>query len=454
MQLGGVAANQYVQTNDSRLSDARTPTAGSINYIQNLGQTPNASFAISGDAIINGKAHVGGAMDANQVESATGYTIGSRAVLNYNIQTFTTAVGTGSTPGGNSNTMVGVHAGFVNTTGFSNTFVGALAGSTNSTGRSNSFFGSTAGGSNTTGRSNSFFGDSAGQTNSVGESNSFFGANAGLVNDTGASNSFFGSNAGLANNADANSFFGANAGWSNTTGINNSFFGQATGTTNTTGQDNTFLGFNAGPQNVSGSGNTVVGSQAGLNNTTGGSNTFIGWLAGTPNGIANLTKSAAIGAFAQVSTSNTIVLGTNTETTSLPGNLAVSGISVFTTLGAAGATSLCRNNLNQLANCSSSLRYKTDLNPYARGLDVINRLHPISFTWKDGGMRDVGFGAEDVAKIEPLLVTYNAQGQVEGLKYDRITVALVNAIKEQQQQIAGLKQLVCIDHPGAAVCRK
>src|SRR5262249_18459769 len=34
-QLGGVDANQYVQTNDSRLSDSRTPTAGSANYIQN-----------------------------------------------------------------------------------------------------------------------------------------------------------------------------------------------------------------------------------------------------------------------------------------------------------------------------------------------------------------------------------------------------------------------------------
>ena len=34
-QLGGVAASQYVQTGDSRLSDARTPTAGSSNYVQN-----------------------------------------------------------------------------------------------------------------------------------------------------------------------------------------------------------------------------------------------------------------------------------------------------------------------------------------------------------------------------------------------------------------------------------
>jgi TolA-binding protein len=50
-------------------------------------------------------------------------------------------------------------------------------------------------------------------------------------------------------------------------------------------------------------------------------------------------------------------------------------------------------------------------------------------------MRDLGFGAEDVHKVEPLLVTYNAQGQVEGVKYDRVAVVLVNALKEQQAQV-------------------
>src|SRR2546425_3745386 len=34
-QLGGVAANQFVRTNDARLSDSRPPTPGSTNYIQN-----------------------------------------------------------------------------------------------------------------------------------------------------------------------------------------------------------------------------------------------------------------------------------------------------------------------------------------------------------------------------------------------------------------------------------
>ena len=50
-------------------------------------------------------------------------------------------------------------------------------------------------------------------------------------------------------------------------------------------------------------------------------------------------------------------------------------------------------------------------------------------------MADVGLVAEEVALIEPRLTTMNDNGQVEGVKYDRIGVVLVNAIKEQQLEI-------------------
>jgi hypothetical protein len=41
-QLGGVATNQYVQTDDARLTDSRAPMAGSSNYIQNNNLTSSA----------------------------------------------------------------------------------------------------------------------------------------------------------------------------------------------------------------------------------------------------------------------------------------------------------------------------------------------------------------------------------------------------------------------------
>jgi hypothetical protein len=117
--------------------------------------------------------------------------------------------------------------------------------------------------------------------------------------------------------------------------------------------------------------------------------------------------------------------------------------------------------------CSSSLRYKKNIEAFPSGLSVVNKLQPISYEWKKDGMKDVGFGAEDVEKIDPLFVTYNNKGQVEGVKYDRLSVVFVNAFKEQQAEIELLKQqlksqqadnqalkaFVCSNNPDAEFCR-
>ena len=148
---------------------------------------------------------------------------------------------------------------------------------------------------------------------------------------------------------------------------------------------------------------------------------------------------------------------------------------------APGGVQLCRNASNQISNCSSSLRYKTNINSFTPGLNLVKRLSPIRFDWKQDGLKDVGLAAEDVEKIEPLLVTYNDKGQVEGVKYDRIGVILINAVKEQQaqlqkqgeiiqtqqnelrtqrqliaqqqSQIENLTRIFCISHPKARSCR-
>jgi hypothetical protein len=158
-------------------------------------------------------------------------------------------------------------------------------------------------------------------------------------------------------------------------------------------------------------------------------------------------------------------------------------------LGTGGATSLCRNNATfEIAPCSSSLRYKTHVQPFAGGLDIVNKLRPIAFTWKQDGMRDIGLGAEDVARVEPLLTFRNDHGEIEGVKYSQLSAVFVNAFVEQQTQIrrqqreitrqhqkitrqqqeitqqqkslaaqqrdlAALKNLVCRSQPDAQVCR-
>ena len=95
------------------------------------------------------------------------------------------------------------------------------------------------------------------------------------------------------------------------------------------------------------------------------------------------------------------------------------------------------------------------------GIDVAKRLNPITFAWKDDGRRDIGFGAEEVAKVEPLLTFTNEKGEIEGVHYAQITTVLVNAVKEQQEQIETLKKqienltlLVCRSDSSTQICRK
>lgn len=410
---------------------------------------------------------------------------------------------------GNDNAFFGTAAGYNNTTGLQNAFFGRSAGYSNTTGIVNSFFGYSAGFYNTEGNSNSFFGQGAGFSNITGSGNSLVGASAGFYNTTGFNNSFVGVSAGYNNTTGYNNaFFGAQAGYSTTTSINNSFFGTAAGynstgaqnaffgtsagQSNTTGSDNAFVGMNAGYNTTTGSQNVLFGRSTGFYNTTGNYNVFLGMSAGLGNttgssntvigaaanvGANNLTYATALGAEATVSTSNTVALGRSAgqDTVLIPGMLQLN------LLGGAGSNHLCRNASNQIATCSSSLRYKTNVAPFTAGLSLVRRLRPITFIWKDGGMADLGFGAEDVAKINPLFVIYNDKGQVEGVKYDRLSVAFVNAFKEQQAQIEaqqtqlkqhqshieaqrqqlkqqqilidGLKKLLCKKDPDADICR-
>jgi hypothetical protein len=128
-------------------------------------------------------------------------------------------------------------------------------------------------------------------------------------------------------------------------------------------------------------------------------------------------------------------------------------------LGTPGGSPLCLN-ASVIAFCSSSLRYKTDVRRFSGGLDIVNRLRPIAFTWKQGGQRDIGLGAEEVARVEPLLTFRNDQGEIEGVKYSQLSAVFVNAFVEQQAQIrrlqrelAALKVLVCTSQPKAPVCQ-
>jgi hypothetical protein len=389
-------------------------------------------------------AQTGGTISAHLFDVFTQYNIGGVRIL--------------SVPG-TQNTFVGASAGAVNATGQQNSFFGFEAGAANTSATRNSFFGSGAG-RVTTGGSNSFFGGSAGVNNTTGAANVFAGAAAGNGNTTGSNNVFVGAFTAqdAVTTANENVLVGASAGRANR-GSANTFVGSDAGRANQTGTLNTFFGWSAGHDSTTGSSNTFIGASAGEANITGGANTLIG--SNTDVAASGLTFATAIGSGAVAPESSSIALGRNA------GQDAVYVYGVLRVgLDGSGSLDVCRNTNFFLSTCSSSLRYKHHVETYAAGMDVVRRLRPITFTWTSGGVRDLGFAAEEVAAIDPLLATYTEDGRIEGVKYKQLTTVLVNAaneqqrlieqqqkrIDEQQQQIDTLRRLVCAQARTADAC--
>lgn len=311
LNLGGIAADQYVLTNDPRMSDPRPPIGGSSAYIHNSTiEQANAGFNVNG----TGRARILNATNLFQLN-------GNRIL---------------STPGASGNLYLGILAGpTLDGGGGDNTFIGRLAGNSNAGGNANTFVGVNSGFSNTTGNTNTFFGYNSGRFNQNGNDNAFFGAGAGDGNTSGFRNANFGTSAGAQNNTGTNnSNFGRAAGFANI-GSGNSVFGSDAGRTITNGQQNAFFGFEAATSLTTGNENSFFGTRAGRNVTTGTRNSFFGFDAGfarpgnnltligalTATTMDNLSFATAIGAGATVSTSNTIVLGRpgGEDTVKIPG---------------------------------------------------------------------------------------------------------------------------------------
>ncbi|HXI90446.1 MAG TPA: tail fiber domain-containing protein [Blastocatellia bacterium] len=446
---------------------------------------------------------------------------------------------------GANNAFFGFNAGRNNVgdifgNGSDNSIFGSQAGQSN-TGGQNSFFGRAAGLANQIGSFNSFFGSGAGQ-GSTGNFNSFFGASAG-VNNTADGNSFFGVSAGLANTTGTgNSFFGYHAGMSNNTEANNTFIGAGARNPDATKpvNDLTALGANAlasGCLTFAGfTGEAVaLGSGANANCLStavgkGATASGIASIAVGDGAIASGLGSIAIGTGVSVSSNNTIVIGpSHGSTVIVPGAmnigsgvetvgtavLVVNGGLVFNTSGFLGvgtlspaqqldvngqariesippgpsAAAVCFNSAGDLLQCGgSSLRWKRNIHPFTSGLGILLRLRPISFNWKESGLPDIGLGAEEVAQVAPSFTFTNSKGEIAGVKYERLNILLINAIKEQQQQIEqaqasaqqqqtqinqqqaqinqqqtqikrqqkeidALKKLLCLDHPDTEICK-
>jgi uncharacterized coiled-coil protein SlyX len=199
----------------------------------------------------------------------------------------------------------------------------------------------------------------------------------------------------------------------------------------------TAIGAQALLSQTTGSGNTGIGVQALLFNTTGKNNTALGYLAG-----ANLTTG-----------DYNIDIGTRTLGVAGEGHTTRIGNAMFHTrafmAGIRGVTTgnndampVVIDSDGQLGTVSSSSRYKTDVKPIEKASESILALQPVSFRYKTHEDTTPNFGliAEEVARVNPDLVIYDADGKPFTVRYDAVNAMLLNEFLKEHRKVEQQEQ--------------
>jgi hypothetical protein len=267
---------------------------------------------------------------------------------------------------GYGNTIIGTAAGAAMTNGYNNVLLGNYAGSGLTTGYSNTVLGNGAGRGLTTGAVNVILGESCGSILTTAYSNVVIGN--GCCSSSGTSNIasvVIGDNAGYSLVSDYSicigSYAGAYLGQGAANANNNICIGRQSGYF-FIGYQSVFIGLNAGFVNTNGStasaNNIGIGTNALGNLTSGSNNTCIGTIGTLGNGTTSGSNISTLGYNALPSSatvSNQITLG-NTSVTSL--RCAVTSIT-----------------------STSDARDKKDIEDLSVGLEFVNKLRPVKFTW-------------------------------------------------------------------------
>jgi hypothetical protein len=353
---------------------------------------------------------------------------------------------------------------FVNLTP-KNYFIGHEAGSNITTGLFNSFLGYQSGKANIDGNYNIFIGyqtgmNTLGPSGAVGGSegsyNCFVGYQTGYSNIHGANNTFIGYLSGQKNTSDQNTFLGSSSGLNNSTGYSNTFIGTSAGQSNQFGNYNVFLGRSAGTNVSNGNWNTFIGTGAGANIRSGEKNIVIGsgamgenLFAGSGSGTSNIVIGYEAG-YSASNCSNNIFIGNQAgynETGSNKLYIDNSSTSAPLIYGdfTSGSKKLSVNgNIEYTGTISqvSDNRLKSNIQELTNIIEKILKIRGVSFEWNTKNMPDlvvdkrpqIGVIAQEVEMEFPEIVSTNEKGY-KMVDYTKLTPILVEAVKEQQQQI-------------------
>jgi hypothetical protein len=159
----------------------------------------------------------------------------------------------------------------------------------------------------------------------------------------------------------------------------------------------------------------------------------------TSASFATTATSASFATNANIATSSSFA--TNAASASFALSASYAPVSGFPFTGSANIT----GSLNVIGTTTtttlvetSALRYKENITDL-ESADIIYQLRPVSFDWKANHKPDIGFIAEEINSLIPILAELNEDGEVEGVKYSKITTLLTKIVQNHQDEIIALK---------------
>lgn len=90
-------------------------------------------------------------------------------------------------------------------------------------------------------------------------------------------------------------------------------------------------------------------------------------------------------------------------------------------------------------NSLSDLNKKKDIQTIESAVDIVGQLRGVTFNWRDTNQAAVGVIAQEVESVLPQVVSTATTGE-KSVSYGNIVAVLIEAVKEQQQEINALKQ--------------
>jgi hypothetical protein len=400
-----------------------------------------------------------------------------------------------------SNVFIGFESGKSITNGYSNVFIGEFTGEKTTTGYQNVFIGDEAGKSNVAGSYNVLIGTGAGQKANA-DNNILVGFGSGYDITSGNNNLILGQQAGFSTNTGTNNvYIGHGSGYANTSGTGNVFLGHNAGWPETGSNklyvDNSntaspliYGDFSANALTINGTatitgastltGAATFGNTATLNGTyfriatnpgTGATPTnyvYQGTTASTAKNYAFtvhdalwVTGPAFLDKYLNIGVSGASALSVaDMEAIWFNGtyfswgyggsyNYFADKVTIGNTASSSYALYVQGSAYSTGGWAGSDARWKKDLDPINNILPAVLSLNPVKYNWRTDefpdmnfeGERQIGLIAQEVEKIFPELVRTDDNGY-KAVSYEKLTVVLLEGMKEQQKQIEELRKMV------------